>query len=120
MSVDTHGLPGALPIGESHGDQNVVIAMMIDESVQHQLISRVKIQYSHFLLKITQRKTVRQRDKEVKLHIDSSASGSLLPATGQPIKEQQFPTFGSFHKQPSWRQACGQTVGGEGRESTVG
>ena len=71
--------------------------MTIDESVQHQLISRVKIQCSHLLIKIKQRKTVRQRDKEVKHHlaVHQASCSSLLSATGQTIKERQFPTFGS-------------------------
>ena len=78
-------------------------------------------QCSHLLIKI-QRKKVRHKDIQVKLHIEvqQASCSSLLSATGKPIKEQQFPTFGSFHKQPSWRQASGQTVEGEERESMVG
>ena len=81
----------------------------------------MNFQFSHLLIKIKQRMVIR-RDKEVKLHIvvHQASCSSLLSATGQPIKERQFPTFGSFHKQPSWRQASGQTVEGEGRESMVG
>ena len=45
------------------------------------------------------RKNVRQIDTQVKLYISRSvhqaSSSSLLSASGQPIKERQFPTFGS-------------------------
>ena len=41
----------------------------------------------------------------------------LLSTTRQPRKEPQIPTFGSFHKSPSWRRVPGQT---DARESMVG
>ena len=45
------------------------------------------IQFSHLLIKVKQRKKVRQRDKEVKLHIavHQASCSSLLSATGQMV-----------------------------------
>ena len=44
-------------------------------------------QFSHLLIKVKQRKKVRQRDKEVKLHIavHQASCSSLLSATGQMV-----------------------------------
>ena len=52
-----------------------------------------------------------------------ASCSSLLSASrhcGQPKKEPQFPTSGSLHISPSWRQASGQTVVFDVKESMVG
>ena len=52
-----------------------------------------------------------------------ASCSSLLSASrhcGQPKKEPQFPTSGSLHISPSWRQASGQTVEFDEKESMGG
>ena len=52
-----------------------------------------------------------------------ASCSSLLSASrhcGQTKKEPQFPSSGSLHISPSWRQASGQTVEFDVKESMVG
>ena len=66
-----------------------------------------------------------QRDEKVQIRREhrecyQASCNSRLSATGQPRKEQQLPTCGTPDKQPSWRQASGQTVEFEEKDSMVG
>ena len=65
----------------------------------------------------------RYKSWSFKENMHQASCSFLLSASrhcGQPKKEPQFPTSGSLHISPSWRQASGQTVEFDEKESMGG